>query len=285
VAAREEIDGRDGGPPESFCKIDQNDSFFLRTNEARAAELPPPVLFLAGGAAGSPDPRGRGPAHLAVGLSAQIRQLEDRLGETLFDRQGRRLVLSAAGQLVMAYADEIFGLGQEMLGRLQGGGDGVQRLRIGSVSTLSRNFQENWLRPALDNPAVMLSLESGTLEGLVARLKGHQLDVVLANETVPTTDPDHPCTAAWWAANRSRWWAPPRAGRAGSCASPRIWPAWTWPCPARATRCARSSTPCARRPTCARASGPRWTTWPCCVCWRATAAGWPCCPRWWCRTN
>jgi LysR family transcriptional activator of nhaA len=97
-------------------------------------------------------------------LSAQIRQLEDRLGETLFDRQGRRLALSAAGQLVMAYADEIFGLGQEMLGRLQGSGDGVQRLRIGSVSTLSRNFQENWLRPALDNPAVMLSLESGTLE-------------------------------------------------------------------------------------------------------------------------
>jgi LysR family transcriptional activator of nhaA len=27
---------------------------------------------------------------------------------------------------------------------------------------------------------------------IVARLKGHQLDVVLANETVPTTDPDHP---------------------------------------------------------------------------------------------
>jgi LysR family transcriptional activator of nhaA len=52
-----------------------------------------------------------------------------------------------AGQLVLAYADEIFGLGQEMLGRLQGGGEGVQRLRIGSVATLSRNFQENWLRP------------------------------------------------------------------------------------------------------------------------------------------
>ena len=97
-------------------------------------------------------------------LSAQIRQLEERLGEALFEREGRRLVLTETGQLVLSYAENIFGLGQEMLGRLQGGGDGVQRLRIGSVSTLSRNFQENWLRPALDNPAVMLSLESGTLE-------------------------------------------------------------------------------------------------------------------------
>jgi len=125
-------------------------------------------------------------------LSAQIRQLEERLGETLFDRRGRRLALTASGQLVLAYADQIFGLGQAMLGRLQGSGDGVQRLRIGSVATLSRNFQENWLRPALEDPAVMLSLESGTLEGLVAQLKAHQLDVVLANEPVPTTDPDHP---------------------------------------------------------------------------------------------
>ncbi|MCA6215949.1 LysR family transcriptional regulator [Ideonella sp. B7] len=124
-------------------------------------------------------------------LSAQIRQLEERLGERLFDRQGRRLTLTSSGQLVQAYADNIFGLGQEMLGRLQGDGEGVQRLRIGSVATLSRNFQENWLRPALANPKVMLSLESGTLDGLVQRLKGHHLDVVLANEAVPA-DPDHP---------------------------------------------------------------------------------------------
>lgn len=124
-------------------------------------------------------------------LSAQIRQLEERLGERLFARQGRRLTLTSSGQLVQAYADNIFGLGQEMLGRLQGDGEGVQRLRIGSVATLSRNFQENWLRPALTNPKVMLSLESGTLDGLVQRLKGHHLDVVLANEAVPA-DPDHP---------------------------------------------------------------------------------------------
>jgi hypothetical protein len=38
----------------------------------------------------------------------------------------------------------------------------------------------------------MLSLESGTLEGLVARLKGHQLDVVLAWRPCPPPTPTTP---------------------------------------------------------------------------------------------
>ena len=124
-------------------------------------------------------------------LSAQIRQLEERIGEDLFQRQGRRLVLTDTGQLVFSYAEDIFGLGQEMLGRLQGQSEGITRLRVGSVATLSRNYQENWIRPLLADPSVMLTLESGLLDGLLARLAQHQLDVVLANETVPS-DPDRP---------------------------------------------------------------------------------------------
>lgn len=124
-------------------------------------------------------------------LSAQIRQLEDRLGEALFVREGRRLRLTDAGQVVLSYAENIFGLGQEMLGRLQGRSEGVTRLRIGSVATMSRNYQENLLRPLLGDQSVVLTLESGLLEGLLQRLVQHQLDVVLANETVPA-DPDRP---------------------------------------------------------------------------------------------
>ena len=119
-------------------------------------------------------------------LSAQIRQLEERLGEVLFTREGRRLVLTDTGQLVLAYAEDIFGLSREMLGRLQGRSEGVTRLRIGSVATLSRNYQENRIRPLLADPTVVLTLESGLLDDLLTRLIQHQLDVVLANETVPS---------------------------------------------------------------------------------------------------
>lgn len=124
-------------------------------------------------------------------LSAQIRQLEERLGTPLFQRTGRRLQLTDAGQLVLAYAETIFGLGQELLGRLQGRSEGRLRLRIGSVATLSRNYQENLLRPLLADPALVLTLESGLLDDLLARLRRHQLDLVLANETVPA-DPERP---------------------------------------------------------------------------------------------
>ena len=124
-------------------------------------------------------------------LSSQIRQLEERLGEPLFARAGRRLALTETGQLVYAYAEDIFGLGQEMLGHLQGRSSGLVRLRVGSVATMSRNYQENWIRPLLADPGVSLTLESGLLEGLLMRLTQHQLDVVLANEPVPA-DPDRP---------------------------------------------------------------------------------------------
>lgn len=124
-------------------------------------------------------------------LSNQIRQLEERLGTPLFKRTGRRLVLTESGELVLSYAENIFGLGQELLGRLERGSEGLARLRVGSVATMSRNYQENWIRPLLADPSVKLTLESGMLDELLRRLLQHQLDVVLANEAVPA-DPDRP---------------------------------------------------------------------------------------------
>ena len=124
-------------------------------------------------------------------LSTQIRSLEDRLGSALFAREGRRLTLTDTGQLVLSYAENIFGLGREMLGRLDGLGDGMTRLRIGSVSTVSRNYQENWIRPLLLDSTVSLTLESGLLNELLDRLTQHHLDVVLANDAVPS-HPDRP---------------------------------------------------------------------------------------------
>src|SRR5262245_11994329 len=48
-------------------------------------------------------------------VSAQVKSLEDALGERLFERQGRGLVLTDVGRLVYRYADEIFALGRELL--------------------------------------------------------------------------------------------------------------------------------------------------------------------------
>ena len=127
-------------------------------------------------------------------LSTQIRQLESRLGKPLFDRRGRHLELTATGQQVFAYADNIFGMGEQMLGWLEGRDEGTTHVRVGSVSTMSRNFQVNWLRPLFRDPTVVLSVDSGSLQALVGRLLRHQLDVVLANEPVPS-DPARPVSS------------------------------------------------------------------------------------------
>lgn len=129
-------------------------------------------------------------------VSTQIKQLENRLGKPLFDRHGRNLELNATGQQIFTYADNIFGLGEQMLGWLEGRAGDAIRVRMGSVSTMSRNFQVNWLRPLFRDPAVILSVDSGSLQLLVERLLRHQLDVVLANEPVPS-DPAHPVSSSF----------------------------------------------------------------------------------------
>jgi LysR family transcriptional regulator, transcriptional activator of nhaA len=117
-------------------------------------------------------------------LSTQIRALEDDLEHALFIRSGRSLVLTEAGRLVLDYAESIFALGSELQMTLQGAQQENQPLRIGAVATLSRNFQENLLKPFLGRAQVRMTLESGSLEELLERLALHKLDVVLTNQAV-----------------------------------------------------------------------------------------------------
>lgn len=67
-----------------------------------------------------------------LSLVQSAMSLQMRVGEDLFIREGRWLILNDAEQLVQAYADNIFGLGQEMLERLEGRSAGIARLRVGT---------------------------------------------------------------------------------------------------------------------------------------------------------
>ncbi len=114
-------------------------------------------------------------------LSAQLRMLEDRLGHPLFERVGRRLELTEVGRITLDHADRIFETGQELLAVLTQAGSVVPTLRVGALSTLSRNFQLRFLGPVLGG-AVDVVLRSGTEAELLASLKALALDVVLSTE-------------------------------------------------------------------------------------------------------
>jgi LysR family transcriptional activator of nhaA len=130
-------------------------------------------------------------------LSIQLRQLEERLGHALFERRNRQLVLTEAGRVALAHADTIFQAGQELLGALRGTST-LKRavLRVGSVATLSRNFQLGWLSPLLRDEQVQIRLVSGQPRELLAQLSAHTLDVVLSNEAAPRD------TSAGWVSRR-----------------------------------------------------------------------------------
>ncbi|MEM1301698.1 MAG: LysR family transcriptional regulator [Pseudomonadota bacterium] len=114
-------------------------------------------------------------------LSMQIKQLEERLGHAFFDRVGRSLVLTEAGRIALDHADRIFGTGEELLAVLGQQGEGLAPLRVGAVSTLSRNFQLQFLRPLLQG-AVKVVLRSGSSRVLMVDLEALALDVVLTTE-------------------------------------------------------------------------------------------------------
>lgn len=115
-------------------------------------------------------------------LSTQIKTLESRLGHALFERVGRSLVLTEVGRIVLDYADQIFATGEELVATLNRESDAMPPLRVGALSTLSRNFQMQFLEPALAGGELDVVLESGSDTILLDRLHHLALDVVLTTE-------------------------------------------------------------------------------------------------------
>ncbi len=122
-------------------------------------------------------------------VSAQLKSLEQALGEKLFHRVGRHLVLTDTGKLVFRYADEIFSLGQEMIGSLKGRPEGrLARLTVGVFDVLPKLVAYQLIEPALKlRQQYRIVCREGTNEELLPALALHDIDVVLADAPIDTT--------------------------------------------------------------------------------------------------
>ncbi len=118
-------------------------------------------------------------------LSVQLKALEGQVGQQLFERRGKSLVLNEAGRIALDYASTVFRSGHELIEALSGLQPGRQMLRIGAAATLSRNFQIGFLRTLVDRSGVELVLRSGIVTDLLEQLDAHKLDMVLANHPAP----------------------------------------------------------------------------------------------------
>jgi len=122
-------------------------------------------------------------------ICAQVKLLESALGERLFRRSGRSLVLTDFGQVILGYAEEIFTLGRELLGASkQVPTVRSLRLHVGIVDSFPKLFSFDILRPAFTHqPPVQLTCKEGKLDDLLGQLAAHRLDAVLADEPPPSS--------------------------------------------------------------------------------------------------
>ncbi|MEF3048660.1 LysR family transcriptional regulator [Pseudotabrizicola sp. L79] len=114
-------------------------------------------------------------------LSTQLRALEASLGQDLFQRLGRGLVLTEAGRIALDHAEAIFRTADDLADTLRETQRGRRALRVGALATLSRNFQMQFLRPLIGRPDVEVVLRSGSQAELLRGLESLALDVVLTN--------------------------------------------------------------------------------------------------------
>ncbi len=125
-------------------------------------------------------------AHLRLAqptISGQIRSLENSLGEKLFHRVGRKLVLTEMGSVVFRYAEEIFSLGRDLVSTLRGRPtQRAARFHVGIADSIPKLIAYRFLEAALRLPTpVRIVCREDRLGRLAAELALHDLDLILSD--------------------------------------------------------------------------------------------------------
>lgn len=118
-------------------------------------------------------------------VTTRVKQLEERLGTKLFHRQGRKLVLSAEGKVLLGYADQLLRLSSEAHAALKGHGPhGL--FRLGTLeSTAATRLPPVLARYHRDYPAVRLELVTGTSGALVDQVLRGEIEAAFVAEPFP----------------------------------------------------------------------------------------------------
>ena len=120
-------------------------------------------------------------------ISGQLKLLDEAVGQALFSRVGRRVVLSDRGKVVFEYADEIFAVGAELASVVRGNhASGPKSLAVGIVNSMPKLIAERIIAPALTaEEPIRVRCHEASLEQLLSELAVHKLDLVLSDQPVP----------------------------------------------------------------------------------------------------
>jgi len=123
-------------------------------------------------------------------VTTRIKQLEEQLGTELFIRDGRRLVLTPAGETLLPYAERLLALADEARNAVRENRPSG-RLRLGTMESVAASrlpgllarYHQRW-------PDVALELETGTTGRLIERVREFEVDAALI-ATPPNSTRSH----------------------------------------------------------------------------------------------
>ena len=126
-------------------------------------------------------------------VTTRVKQLEERLGTKLFHRQGRKLVLSSEGKVLLSYAERLLQLSSEAHAAVKGHAPhGL--FRLGTLeSTAATRLPPVLARYHRAYPAVRLELTTGTSGALVDRVLRGEIEAAFVAEpyTAKGLDSEH----------------------------------------------------------------------------------------------
>ncbi len=120
-------------------------------------------------------------------VTQQVRSLEDEFGQALFDRVGRSVQLTPAGEVLLDYAERItqdFSECRTAMADLQNLGRG--RLRLGSGLTLSIFMLPGLLQPYRhSHPGIDITVTTGSTSEVLKKLLANEVDLALVTGPSP----------------------------------------------------------------------------------------------------
>lgn len=125
-------------------------------------------------------------------VTTRVQQLEEQLGTALFLREGRRMLLTPAGETLHAYADRLLALAEEARQALHPDAP-AGHLRIGAMeSTAAARLPAPLAQMHAQWPQLVLELRTAPSRQLVEQVLAHQLDCALVAWPPPGLEPDAP---------------------------------------------------------------------------------------------
>lgn len=122
-------------------------------------------------------------------LSIQMKQFEENIGFSLFERTPKKIRPNERGKLVLAYAKEIFRLGIEMVETIHDRPTANRtHLQIGALDTIPKHLTVQIVTMALSQKRCAVSVSEGKPQDLLKNLTEHRIDLLVTN-FAPKSEP------------------------------------------------------------------------------------------------